>query len=91
MNKKNNQIPSQIIPFLEAQTFFVTGVTGFLGKVLLYKLLTTCPNIKDKSIYVLVRGKKELSAENRFEQDILSTSLLFAPGTLAGELARQKN
>jgi len=70
---------SQIVPFLEAQTFFITGITGFLGKVFLYKLLSTCPNIKDKGIYVLVRGKKEMTAEARFEKDILTTSLLFIP------------
>jgi len=82
--------PSLVIPFLEAQTFFVTGVTGFLGKIFLHKLLASCPNIKDKSIYVLVRGKKELSAEARFEKDILEASLLYHPATVVGQRARQK-
>jgi hypothetical protein len=48
-----------------------------LGKVLLYKLLTSCPGLKEGSLYVLVRGQKELSAEKRFEKDILEDSLLF--------------
>lgn len=98
------QLPSsQIVTFLEGQTFFITGVTGkpipnlkcqqnvgFLGKVVLYKLLSSCPNLKDKSVYVLVRGKKELSAESRFEKDILESSLLFSPQTVVGKRARTK-
>jgi fatty acyl-CoA reductase len=51
---------SQIIPFLENQTFFLTGVTGFLGKVLLVRLITECQNLKEGSIIVLVRGKKRV-------------------------------
>lgn len=63
------------------QEMFVGGSaspsSGFLGKVFLHKLLSSCPNMKEKSIYVLVRGQKELSAEKRFEKDILEDSLLF--------------
>lgn len=67
---------SSVVPFLEDQTFFITGTTGFLGKVLLAKLITTC-KLREKSIYVLVRGKKELSAEERFSKDLLDGSAVF--------------
>eukprot|EP01123_Difflugia_compressa_P013503 TRINITY_DN6299_c0_g1_i1.p1 TRINITY_DN6299_c0_g1~~TRINITY_DN6299_c0_g1_i1.p1 ORF type:complete len:487 (+),score=62.86 TRINITY_DN6299_c0_g1_i1:66-1526(+) len=67
---------SVVVPFLENQTFFITGVTGFLGKVLLVKLIETCPNLKPNSICVLVRGKKELSASDRFDKDLFNDSYI---------------
>lgn len=95
----NPKTPSKIIPFFEGQTFFLTGTTGFfrskltsthslgfLGKVLLYKLLKECPGIQE--IYCLVRGKKELSAPARFQKEVLETSILFS-GKI-GKLAKQK-
>ena len=36
--------------------FFMTGATGFLGKVLLEKLLGSCPEVGN--IFVLLRPKK---------------------------------
>jgi len=41
---------------------FITGSTGFLGKILLEKLLRSCDV---KTIAVLVRGKKGLAASQR--------------------------
>lgn len=49
---------------------FVTGGTGFLGKVLIEKLLRSCPDVK--RIYVLIRAKKGHSPADRlklFTQD----------------------
>ena len=34
---------------------FITGVTGFVGKSTLEKLLRSCPDVK--TVYVLARGK----------------------------------
>jgi len=48
---------SQIAEFYRDRSVFVTGGTGFLGKVLVEKLLRSCPDIK--SIYLLIRPKKE--------------------------------
>jgi alcohol-forming fatty acyl-CoA reductase len=42
--------------FYADQEIFVTGGSGFMGKVLIEKLLRSCPEIK--SIYVLLRPKK---------------------------------
>jgi fatty acyl-CoA reductase len=42
--------------FFEHQNVLVTGGTGFLGKVLLEKLLRSCPDVGN--IYVLMRKKK---------------------------------
>lgn len=44
----------------------VTGGTGFLGKVLLEKLLRSCETVQ--CIYVLLRPKRGLSSEQRFKE-----------------------
>lgn len=48
-----------------SKSVLVTGATGFLGKVLVEKLLRSCKRI-DK-VYVLMRGKKGVGLERRFE------------------------
>ncbi|ORC88806.1 fatty acyl-CoA reductase [Trypanosoma theileri] len=64
------------------KTVFVTGGSGFMGKVLLFKLLKEFPDIE--TIYVLIRGKKSrkfkrfLGPQERLEKEILS-SLCFEP------------
>jgi fatty acyl-CoA reductase len=47
---------TSISEFFERQNVLVTGGTGFLGKVLLEKLLRSCPDVGN--IYVLMRQKK---------------------------------
>lgn len=59
------------------RTIFVTGGTGFVGKVLIYQLLSNIPNIK--TIYLLCRAKKSratkkvLSPQERVEKEILES------------------
>ncbi|XP_063706220.1 fatty acyl-CoA reductase 1-like [Culicoides brevitarsis] len=50
------------------KSIFITGSTGFLGKVLLEKLLFSCPDIK--KIYILIREKRGLSSKERFDKFI---------------------
>jgi len=45
---------------------FITGATGLLGKVLVERLLQTCPDIG--LIYILIRTKKGLDPAKRFEK-----------------------
>lgn len=47
---------SEIMSFYRNKSIFITGATGFLGKVLIEKLLRSCYDLK--KIYVLVRHKK---------------------------------
>ncbi|KAM7352868.1 putative fatty acyl-CoA reductase CG5065 isoform 2-T3 [Cochliomyia hominivorax] len=54
-----------ITDFFANREIFVTGATGFLGKSLIEKLLRDIPI---KVLYVLIRGKKTLTAEQRLEQ-----------------------
>ncbi|XP_063904745.1 fatty acyl-CoA reductase wat-like [Zophobas morio] len=57
---------SQIKLVFKNQTIFLTGATGFLGKVMIAKLLTDCEDIK--RIYMLLRPKKGKNSEQRFEE-----------------------
>ena len=51
------------------KTILLTGTTGFVGKVVLEKLLYALPNVK--KIYVLIRAKKNENIEKRFYKNIL--------------------
>lgn len=59
------------------RTLFLTGGTGFVGKVLLYKLLKETPDVK--RVYLLMRGKrsrrlkKYLNAQERLDMDVLGS------------------
>ena len=44
---------------------FITGGTGYLGRVLIWKLLTYCPDIG--KVYLLMREKKGVCQEKRLE------------------------
>ena len=54
------------------QTLFVTGCSGFLGKVVLEKLMRS---FECKRIYVLLRTKKNKDTRLRFRSDILGSEI----------------
>lgn len=54
--------------FYQNKSVFVTGGSGFLGKVVIEKLLRSC---KVESIYVLIRSKKGKDIATRIE-DIMN-------------------
>lgn len=56
----------EIKNFYANTNIFITGGTGFLGKVVIEKLLRSCPDIT--TIYCLLRSKKGLNSEQRFEE-----------------------
>ncbi|KAK7574219.1 hypothetical protein V9T40_011410 [Parthenolecanium corni] len=55
-----------IAEFYSGKTIFVTGVSGFIGKVLVWKLLNSCPKLE--KIYVLLRPKRGKLAQHRLEE-----------------------
>ena len=66
---KNPLITTKSIKeYFDGSNIFVTGSTGFLGKVLIEKLLRSCNGIN--RIYILLRSKRGIGSEKRFEEFI---------------------
>lgn len=57
---------SDIADFYKGRSIFITGATGFMGKVLVERLLSTCPGV-DK-LYLLLRTKKDTEPHKRLLQ-----------------------
>lgn len=55
-----------IATFYAGRNIFITGGSGFLGKVLIEKLLRSCPEIGH--IFILMRPKKGLSIDDRLKK-----------------------
>lgn len=55
-----------IAQFLAGKNVFITGGTGFLGTLLIERLLSATPDIG--KIYVLIRAKNGYSAESRIQR-----------------------
>ena len=55
----------QIKEYYEDKTIFITGTTGFVGKVVLEKILRSLPNFK--KIYIMVRPKKGMTGMQRIQ------------------------
>lgn len=58
---------SNIAEFYRDRSIFITGATGFMGKVLVEKLLRSCPDIK--TIYLLMRPKKGQDIHHRLTEE----------------------
>ncbi|KAJ0175832.1 hypothetical protein K1T71_008991 [Dendrolimus kikuchii] len=59
-------LTSDVAQFYAGKSIFITGGTGFLGKVLLEKLLYSCADIV--KIYLLVRDKMGVQANQRLDK-----------------------
>ncbi|MBA56732.1 MAG: dehydrogenase [Pseudomonadales bacterium] len=56
------------------KSVFITGVTGFVGKVLLEKILRSVPSVE--KIYLLIRGNRRYpSAAERFRHEVATSSI----------------
>jgi fatty acyl-CoA reductase len=62
---------SSVAEFYANRSVFITGFTGFLGKVVVEKLLRSCPDVNN--IYVLVRSLKDKDAYQRTAKIVEST------------------
>jgi fatty acyl-CoA reductase len=56
---------SSIVEYYKGHAVFVTGATGFMGKVLVEKLLRSCPGIEH--LYLLMRPSNGQSVLNRLQ------------------------
>lgn len=54
-----------VTEWYSGKTVFITGGTGFMGKVLVEKLLYACPEIR--RIYLLLRVKRGRTPQQRIE------------------------
>jgi len=64
---------SPIDQFYRQKSIFITGGTGFIGKVLCEKLLRSCPDIGN--IYVLMRSRNGKSASERLNDELLKSKV----------------
>lgn len=55
----------RITPYFDGKIIFITGGTGFLGKVLVEKFLRCLPNIG--GLWLLVRPKKGVDPQERLK------------------------
>lgn len=63
---------SPINQFYRNKSIFITGATGFIGKVLCEKLLGSCPDIGN--IYILLRSRNGKSSQERLN-DLLQSKV----------------
>ncbi|KAG5861920.1 hypothetical protein JTB14_012997 [Gonioctena quinquepunctata] len=54
---------ASIPEYFEGKDIFITGGSGFIGKVLIEKILRSCPSVG--KIYFLLKSKKRKSIEER--------------------------
>lgn len=52
--------------FYRGRCIFLTGATGFMGKVLVHKLLTDCGDLE--RLYILVRAKRGVEPKQRLDE-----------------------
>lgn len=61
----------EIKGFYAGKNVLLSGCTGFLGKVILEKLLRSCPDIGQ--IYILLRAKRHKKPLERIKDEILES------------------
>lgn len=57
---------SEVAKFFQGRSVLVTGASGFMGKVLVEKLLFSCPDLR--AIYILLRTKRCKTPEVRVQE-----------------------
>lgn len=73
VSDKMSDTGSEIESFYKGRSVFITGASGFVGKVLLEKLLRSCPGIA--VVYVLMRPKRGSDVRTRM-QELLNSKVL---------------
>jgi nucleoside-diphosphate-sugar epimerase len=68
--------------FLRGRTLLVTGGTGFLGKVIVERLLRTAPDVE--RVYLLIRPSR-LTPPERFEAEVVRSGAFEALAAIHGD------
>lgn len=71
----NVSLGSEIGEYYKNKSILITGATGFIGKVLIEKLLRSCGDLK--VIYVLVRTKKGHNPRHRLNELLHCKVIIF--------------
>ncbi|XP_046975946.1 fatty acyl-CoA reductase wat-like [Vanessa cardui] len=66
INMNKSEKISEIQEFYNGKNILITGATGFLGKILMEKLLRCCPGVEN--LYLLVRQKRGKDIYTRIEE-----------------------
>jgi hypothetical protein len=74
-----SELPNRVADMLSGRAVFITGGTGFMGKVLLEKILRACSDVD--TVYLLIRNKKGKEPRKRLDE-------LFASPVSAHTLCR---
>ena len=82
-SKAKDMDPDRVAETLSGRIFLITGGTGFLGKVLIEKLLRCAPNLAH--IYMLVRSKKGKDPKHRLDE------IFNSPVSSGGVCFRKRN
>lgn len=64
--RQNNEDLTTIQNFYKDSVIFITGCTGFLGQLLMEKLLRSCSQLS--TMYILVRNKKGKEIQTRVDE-----------------------
>jgi hypothetical protein len=65
-----SKLPNRVANMMAGRAILITGGTGFLGKVLLEKILRTCSDVD--TIYLLIRSKKGKEPRKRIDEILAS-------------------
>ncbi|PUZ52679.1 hypothetical protein GQ55_6G288500 [Panicum hallii var. hallii] len=64
---------ARIVGYFKGKSILVTGSTGFLGKILVEKILRVQPDAN--KLYLLVRGTDASSAQQRVQKEVIDSEL----------------
>lgn len=64
---------SEVEHMFRGRSILITGASGFIGRVLVEKILRSYPNVKN--IYLLLRTKKNFPPKERLNKDILNAKI----------------
>lgn len=65
MSSRLEDVLPSVAEYYSGKNVFITGGTGFIGKVLIEKLLRSCPRLN--KVFILVRPKRSQGIEQRID------------------------